>query len=203
MYAKFIKRPLDLIFALLLTVLLLPLMAMLLLAVRISLGKHVIFRQERPGKDEKVFCLYKIRTMTDARDDTGALLPDGERMTALGRFMRSFSLDELPQLINIIRGDMSFIGPRPLLCEYLPLYNEAQRHRHDVRPGLTGLAQVMGRNSLSWEEKFALDTKYAENVTFFGDFKIVLLTFAAVFGRKGVNSEGSASAEPFTGNKDE
>lgn len=203
MYARYIKRPLDFIFALLLTALLSPVMAALLLAARISLGKNVIFRQMRPGKDERVFCIYKIRTMTDARDENGALLPDEKRMTALGHFMRSFSLDELPQLINIIRGDMSFIGPRPLLCEYLTLYNEEQRHRHDVRPGLTGLAQVMGRNSLSWEEKFALDTKYAENVTFLGDLRIAFLTLGALFGRKGINSEGSASAEPFTGNKDE
>lgn len=169
--------------------------------VRIKLGSPVIFRQERPGKDEKIFAMYKFRTMTDEKDAVGNLLPDEIRLTKFGKILRSTSLDELPELFNIMKGDMSIIGPRPLLVEYLPRYNEEQRHRHDVRPGLSGLAQVNGRNAISWEEKFQYDVEYVRNITFLGDCRIVFQTIKNVIKRDGISAEGSATMEKFQGTK--
>lgn len=157
MYAKYIKRILDLILSLMALIVLMPLMIIIGILVAINLGNPIIFKQKRPGKDEKIFTLYKFRTMTDEKDEKGKLLPDSQRLTKFGKFLRSTSLDELPELINILKGDMSIVGPRPLLVEYLKLYNEEQKHRHDVRPGLTGLAQTSGRNAITWEEKFEKD----------------------------------------------
>lgn len=160
MYAKYIKRTLDLILSLMALIVLMPLMIIIGILVRINLGSPIIFKQKRPGKNEKIFTLYKFRTMTDKRDIDGNLLPDEYRLTKFGKFLRSTSLDELPELINIIKGDMAIVGPRPLLVEYLPYYTEEEKHRHDVRPGLTGLAQVNGRNAISWEERFSFDLQY-------------------------------------------
>ena len=165
------------------------------------MGSPVIFKQERTGKDEEIFCMYKFRTMTDARDRDGNLLPDEKRLTSFGKMLRSTSLDELPELINIVKGDMSIVGPRPLLVEYLPRYSERQRHRHDIRPGLTGYAQVSGRNSLSWDEKFELDLKYIDKITFWGDLKIILETAAVVWKHEGISSLSSVTMEPFIGNE--
>lgn len=187
MYKKYIKRILDFILSLIALVLLSPIMLITYILVRIKLGKPAIFRQERPGLHEKIFTLYKFRTMTDKKDENGNLLPDSERLTKFGKFLRSTSIDELPELINIIKGDMSIVGPRPLLVEYLPLYNDEQKHRHDVRPGLTGLAQISGRNSISWEEKFKEDIEYIRKITIMKDTKIILLTVAKVFRREGIS----------------
>lgn len=200
-YREYIKRVLDFVFALLLLILLSP----LLLVVTIWLhfankGAGAFFTQDRPGKDEKIFRLYKFKSMTDERDAEGNLLPDAERITRAGRFVRSTSIDELPQLWNVLKGDMSFIGPRPLLVRYLPLYNSFQHRRHEVRPGITGLAQVKGRNSLSWEEKFKLDVAYVDEVSFTLDLKIFLSTIGRVVKREGISAEGSATMEPFKGN---
>lgn len=199
MYAKYIKRILDFVLSLIALIVLSPVFLIIAILVRIKLGKPVIFRQQRPGKDEKIFTLYKFRTMTDKKDENGNLLPDSERLTKFGKVLRSTSLDELPELINIIRGDMSIVGPRPLLVEYLPLYNEEQKHRHDVRPGLTGLAQINGRNSLSWEEKFKDDIEYINNLTFANDLKIFFKTIIRVFNREGIAQEGSATMDKFKG----
>ena len=174
MYRKYIKRVLDFTLSLIALIILSPIYLVLAILVRIKLGSPIIFKQERPGLNEKIFTLYKFRTMTDEKDENGKLLPDEVRLTKFGKFLRSTSLDELPELINIIKGDMSIVGPRPLLVEYLPLYNEKQRCRHNVRPGLTGYAQISGRNSISWEEKFNDDLMYIENITFTEDLKIVL-----------------------------
>lgn len=160
------------------------------------------FAQKRPGKDEKIFKLIKFRTMDNRRDKNGNLLPDEVRLNKYGRLLRSTSLDELPELINILKGDMSIVGPRPLLVEYLPLYNEEQAKRHTIRPGLTGYAQAHGRNSLSWDERFEMDVYYAEHITFFNDCKIILDTVLTVFKREGINSDNSATMEPFRGNKE-
>ncbi len=187
MYAKYIKRILDLILSLMALILLMPLMIIIGILVRINLGSPIIFKQKRPGKDEKIFTLYKFRTMTDEKDEKGKLLPDSQRLTKFGKFLRSTSLDELPELINILKGDMSIVGPRPLLVEYLELYNEEQKHRHDVRPGLTGLAQISGRNSISWEEKFKDDLEYIKKITFLKDCKIILKTITKVFKREGIS----------------
>lgn len=187
MYEKYLKRILDFLLSLIAFIVLMPIMAVVYILVRIKLGKPAIFKQQRPGKNEKIFTLYKFRTMTDKRDENGNLLPDSERLTKFGKFLRSTSIDELPELVNIIKGDMSIVGPRPLLVEYLPLYNEEQKHRHDVRPGLTGLAQVSGRNSISWEEKFKEDIEYINKITFIKDIKIILLTVAKVFKREGIS----------------
>ena len=200
MYAKYIKRMLDFILSLMSLIILMPLMIIITILVRIKLGSPVIFKQERPGKNEKIFTLYKFRTMTDKKDENGNLLPDSERITKFGEILRSTSLDELPELFNIIKGDMAIVGPRPLLTEYLPLYNEEQKHRHDVRPGLTGLAQVEGRNSISWEEKFKDDIKYVNKITFINDLKIVLKTAIKVFKREGISQEGNATMGKFKGN---
>lgn len=201
MYAKYFKRILDFIFAIVLFIITLPILLVVGMLVGIYLGFPIIFKQKRPGKDEKEFTLYKFRTMTDAKDENGELLPDDKRLTKFGLFLRSTSLDELPELINIIKGDMSFVGPRPLLTEYLDLYNEEQRHRHDVRPGLTGLAQVNGRNLLGWEERFNYDIEYVKNINFSEDIKIIFKTIFLVVTRKGVSSSNSKTMEKFNGNK--
>lgn len=202
MYAKYIKRILDFILSLIALIVLSPVLLVVAILVRIKLGSPIIFKQQRPGKDEKIFTLYKFRTMTDKKDENGNLLPDSERLTKFGKVLRSTSLDELPELVNILKGDMSIVGPRPLLVEYLPLYSEEQKHRHDVRPGLTGLAQVSGRNSLSWEEKFNDDLQYIKHITFVEDMKIIFMTVAKVFKREGIAQEGNATMEKFTGNKE-
>jgi len=202
MYKNYIKRFLDFTLSLLALILLSPVMLIIAILVRIKLGTPVIFKQQRPGKNEKIFTLYKFRTMTDKKDENGNLLPDSERLTKFGKLLRSTSLDELPELVNIIKGDMAIVGPRPLLVGYLPLYNEEQKHRHDVRPGLTGLAQVNGRNSISWEEKFKDDLKYVNKITFIGDTKIILKTVGKVFKREGISQENSATMEKFQGSKE-
>jgi undecaprenyl phosphate N,N'-diacetylbacillosamine 1-phosphate transferase len=202
-YRKIIKRSMDFVLALGAIIFLAPVLAVLALLVRVKLGSPVIFVQKRPGLHGKIFTLYKFRTMTDQRDCHGNLLPDGQRLTRFGKLLRSTSLDELPELFNILKGDMSFVGPRPLLVEYLPLYNEEQRQRHWVRPGLSGLAQVSGRNAISWEERFALDVQYVRTLSFLGDCKIILMTIAKVFMREGINSAGTATMEPFRGNEQE
>ena len=171
--------------------------------VRTKLGSPVIFCQERPGKDEKIFRLYKFRSMTDEKDENGKLLPDEVRLTKFGKLLRSTSLDELPELWNIFKGDMSIVGPRPLLVKYLPLYNEEQKHRHDVRPGLTGWAQANGRNAISWEEKFRLDVFYVEHISFALDVKTIFLTVKNVLRREGISSESAATMEEFKGSKEE
>lgn len=197
MYAKYVKRILDFTLSLLALIVLSPIMLILYILVRIKLGNPVIFKQMRPGKDEKIFKLYKFRTMTDEKDEQGNLLPDEQRLTKFGKFLRSTSLDELPELINIIKGDMAIVGPRPLLVQYLEFYNEEQKHRHDVRPGLTGLAQVSGRNSITWEEKFKQDIEYINNLTFKNDVKIIFMTIGKVFKREGISQDGEATMERF------
>ena len=202
MYGKYIKRFLDIVCALLAITVFSWLYILVAVLVRINLGRPVIFKQERPGKNGRIFCLYKFRTMTDKKDKNGVLLPDAQRLTRFGKFLRKTSLDELPEAFNILKGDMSVVGPRPLLCEYLNYYSEEEMHRHDVSPGLTGLAQVSGRNLLSWEEKFRLDLEYVEKVSFFLDVKIVLLTvWKAFFKEEGITPEGSAANEEFRGNE--
>ena len=200
-YKRFIKRPMDFILSLFAIIILSPLMIIIAILVRVKLGSPVLFKQERPGLNEKIFIIYKFRTMTDQRDENGELLPDYMRMTKFGKMLRATSLDELPELFNILRGDMSIIGPRPLLIEYLPLYNDKQRRRHDVRPGLSGLAQVNGRNAISWEEKFDYDIEYVKNVSFLLDFKIIFLTFLKVFKREGINKSDFVTMEKFKGTK--
>lgn len=198
-YRRVIKRPMDIALSLLAIIVLSPIFLIVTLMVRVKLGSPVFFKQNRPGLNEKIFTMYKFRTMTDERDRTGELLHDSVRLTRFGKFLRSTSLDELPELFNILKGDMSIIGPRPLLEQYLPLYNEQQKRRHDVRPGLSGQAQVSGRNAISWEEKFRLDTEYVDNISFIGDWKIILLTIKKVFVREGINSETAATVEAFKG----
>jgi len=199
-YKRFVKRPMDIVLALIALILLSPVMLIVAILVRTKLGSPVIFKQERPGLNEKVFTMYKFRTMTDERDANGELLPDSVRLTKFGRFLRSTSLDELPELWNILKGDMSIVGPRPLLVQYLPLYNDHQRRRHEVRPGLTGLAQVSGRNAISWEEKFDLDVQYVDNISFNNDCLILIRTLKKVIVREGINSKDSITMEPFKGN---
>lgn len=198
-YEKYIKRLLDIVLSSAVLVILSPVLLITAVLVRIKLGSPVIFTQERPGKDEKVFKLHKFRSMTDARDASGNLLTDKERLTRFGAKLRSLSIDELPELWDIFRGKMSIVGPRPLLVKYLPLYNEEQRHRHDVRPGLTGWAQVHGRNLTSWEERFEYDVEYVNNISFALDVKIIIMTIRCVLGREGINADGSATMEAFTG----
>ena len=198
-YEKYIKRLLDIVLSGAALVILSPVLLITAVLVRIKLGSPVIFTQERPGKDEKVFKLHKFRSMTDARDENGNLLPDKDRLTGFGKKLRSLSIDELPELWDIFRGKMSIVGPRPLLVKYLPLYNEEQHHRHDVRPGLTGWAQVHGRNLASWEERFAYDVDYVDNISFALDVKIIIMTIRCVLGREGINADGSATMEAFTG----
>lgn len=198
-YERYIKRPQDFLCALAATVGLSPVMLITAALVRKNLGSPVLFGQDRPGKDGKVFKLYKFRTMTDERDENGELLPDDNRLTPFGQKLRSTSLDELPELLNILKGDMAVVGPRPLLVRYLDRYTPEQARRHEVRPGLTGLAQVHGRNAASWEEKFAWDVKYVDNVTLLGDWKIILDTVRVVLKREGISSETSATMEEFMG----
>lgn len=200
-YERFIKRPTDCFLATLSLLFLSPVILILSLLVRVFLGSPVLFEQDRPGKDGKVFKLYKFRTMTDKRDEDGQLLADEKRLTTFGKVLRSSSLDELPELFNIIKGEMSLIGPRPLLVKYLPLYNEEQAKRHDVRPGLTGLAQSRGRNSLSWEEKFKLDVEYVNHITFLGDLKIIVDTIRSVLNSEGISADGDVTMPFFTGNE--
>ena len=202
-YRRFIKRPMDFILSLMAILALSPVLLVVAILVKTKLGSPVLFKQKRPGLNETVFMMYKFRTMTDERDENGELLPDSVRLTKFGKFLRSTSLDELPGLFNILKGDMSIIGPRPLLVQYLPLYNEHQKRRHDVRPGLSGLAQVSGRNTISWEDKFNLDVKYVDSVSFIGDWKIIFLTIKKVFAKDGINSETAATMEPFRGTEKE
>lgn len=199
MIYKYIKRILDIISSLLAIIILAPLLAVTAVLVKTKLGSPVLFKQERPGKDEKIFTLMKFRTMTDERDENGELLPDEVRLTKFGKFLRSTSIDELPELFNILKGDMSVIGPRPLLVEYIPRYNEHQHRRHEVRPGLSGWAQVNGRNSISWEEKFDLDVEYVDNYSFAMDVKILFMTVLNVLKKEGISSETSATMEVFMG----
>ena len=199
MYPKYIKRILDFFLSLCALLVLSPVLTVLTVLTWIKMRGNPFFTQLRPGKDEKIFRLIKFRTMTCETDEHGKLLPDEKRLTKYGRFLRSTSLDELPELINILKGDMSIVGPRPLLVKYLPLYNEEQRHRHDVRPGLTGYAQVNGRNAISWEEKFRLDVEYVRNISFLMDMKIVFGTVGKIFKREGISSETSATMEEFKG----
>lgn len=185
-YEKYIKRLLDIVLSGCALIVLSPLLLVTAILVRVKLGSPVIFCQERPGKDEKIFRLHKFRSMSDARDETGALLPDKERLTGFGKKLRALSIDELPELWDIFRGKMSIVGPRPLLVEYLPYYSEDERHRHDVRPGLTGLAQINGRNTLTWEQKFAYDLEYVQHISFCEDIKILFSTVGKVLNRSGV-----------------
>lgn len=202
-YKRYLKRPMDFILALCAISVLSPVLLITATLVRVKLGSPVIFKQKRPGLNERIFTLYKFRTMTDERDKDGELLPDDIRLTKFGKFLRSTSLDELPELFNILKGDMSVIGPRPLLVQYLPLYNNHQKRRHEVRPGLSGLAQVSGRNAISWEDKFNLDVQYVDSISFIGDWKLIFLTLKMVFVREGINSGTSATMEPFKGNTKE
>lgn len=198
-YQKYIKRPMDLTLSLLAIVVLSPVLLIIGILVALKLGSPILFKQERPGRNEKIFTLCKFRTMTDQTDSDGNLLSDEDRLTPFGRFLRSTSLDELPELWNILKGDMSIVGPRPLLVEYLPLYSEEQKHRHDVRPGLSGLAQVSGRNAINWEEKFELDVQYVTQITFVNDIKLILATVKKVVMRDGINSENSETMDIFRG----
>ena len=195
------KRFFDLLVATLLLSLLLPLMVALMLLVRLRLGAPALFSQLRPGLNGHPFLMFKFRTMTDAQDSDGRLLPDADRLTPFGRFLRASSLDELPELWNVLKGDMSLVGPRPLLMEYLPMYSPEQARRHDVRPGITGWAQVNGRNALSWEEKFKLDEWYVDHYCLSLDIKILWLTVRKVLVREGVSAEGEATMSKFTGGK--
>ena len=202
-YRSFGKRLADIFVSLaLLAVLAIPL-AVLALGVRLFLGKPVFFRQERPGRGGKVFRMFKLRTMTEARGKDGNLLPDAERMTRFGNFLRRTSLDELPELFNVLKGEMSLVGPRPLLVKYLPLYSPEQARRHLVRPGITGWAQVNGRNAISWEEKFALDIWYVDHYSFFVDMKILLITLRKVLFPEGISAEGEATMPEFRGTPDD
>ncbi len=199
MYRLFFKRFLDFILSLIAIILLSPIYLIVAMLVRVKLGSPVIFKQERPGKDEKIFKMYKFRSMTSETDEEGNLLPDEVRLTSFGKKLRATSLDELPELFNILKGDMSIIGPRPLLVNYLPLYNGFQKHRHDVKPGLTGLAQVSGRNTLSWEDKFKKDVEYTKEYSFLLDTKILFMTMKAVLKKEGISSDTSSTMEEFKG----
>lgn len=199
-YEKYLKRPQDFLCALLAIVILSPLLILLTVLVKLKLGSPVFFKQERPGKNGKIFRLYKFRTMTNREDQEGNLLPDKDRLTPFGKRLRSTSLDELPELFNILKGDMAVVGPRPLLVRYLSRYNERQARRHEVRPGFTGLAQVHGRNAISWDEKFEWDVKYVDHITFLSDWKIIFNTLKKVFLREGISAEGQATAGEFVGN---
>ena len=202
-YKKHGKRILDLCLAVPALVVLSPVMGITAVLVAVKLGRPVLFTQTRPGYKERIFKMYKFRSMTDERDGRGELLPDEVRLTPFGRRLRSTSLDEQPELFKIIKGDMSLVGPRPLLVQYLPLYNRHQRRRHDVKPGITGLAQINGRNSISWEEKFEYDVRYVETLSFRGDIRILFETVFKVFRREGISSENSATMEDFTGTPEE
>lgn len=194
-YARYIKRIVDIIISLLVIIIFCWLYLILAILVRVKLGSPILFKQARPGKDEKIFNLYKFRTMTDKRDAEGKLLPDKDRLTKFGNFLRKSSLDELPEFFNILKGDMSFIGPRPLLVEYLPYYTEREKLRHTVRPGLTGLAQVSGRNTVDWDTRFEIDAQYVENLNFLMDLKVIGLTFKTVFGHTDQVAEDTNKVE--------
>ncbi len=198
-YRRYIKRPMDFILSLCAIIILSPALLMVAIVVRIKLGSPVIFKQKRPGLNEKIFTVYKFRTMTNKKDENSELLPDEVRLTRFGKLLRSTSLDELPELFNILKGDISIVGPRPLLLKYLPLYNNHQKRRHEIRPGLSGLAQVSGRNTISWGDRFDLDIEYIDNVSFVSDWKIIFLTIKKVFVREGINSDTTATMEPFKG----
>ena len=200
-YRKYFKRPMDFLLSLLGIIGLSPILIVVAILVRVKLGSPVLFKQRRPGLKGKIFTIYKFRTMTDKKDKDGNLLPDSERLTRFGKILRATSLDELPELLNILKGDMSIVGPRPLLVEYLELYNEHQKRRHEVRPGLTGHAQVNGRNAISWEEKFNLDVEYVNNISFIGDIRIIIQTVKKVLAKEGISSETSVTMEPFKGSK--
>ena len=201
MYKHFLKRVLDFVIALTALAVIWPLLAVVALWLHFAnRGAGAFFTQERPGKDGKIFKVLKFKTMTDARDACGKLLPDAQRLTRVGRFVRSTSLDELPQLVNVLKGDMALIGPRPLLVQYLPLYSPRQARRHEVRPGITGWAQCHGRNAISWHEKFELDVWYVDHVSFWTDLKVVFMTIKAVITHDGISAEGQATMPPFTGN---
>lgn len=202
-YKKHGKRIFDLCLTIPAFIILSPVMGVTAVLVAVKLGRPVLFTQKRPGYQEKIFKMYKFRSMTDERDANGELLPDEVRLTPFGEKLRSTSLDELPELLNILKGDMSLVGPRPLLVQYLPLYNKRQHRRHDVKPGITGLAQINGRNSISWEEKFEYDVKYVENLSFKEDIRILFETVFKVFKREGINSENSATMEDFMGTPEE
>ncbi len=201
-YEKYVKRPLDAFLSTGALIIFSPILFVTAILVRVKLGSPILFTQERPGRDGKIFKLYKFRTMTDARDENGDLLPDNQRLPIFGQKLRSTSLDELPELINMIKGDMAVVGPRPLLVRYLSRYNCHQARRHEVRPGFTGLAQVHGRNAISWEEKFDWDVKYVDYITFKGDVKIILDTIKTVLKREGINSDTSATMEEFLGTEE-
>ena len=196
-YRKYIKRPMDFIFALLGIIILSPALLIMAILVKIKLGSPVLFIQKRPGLNEQIFTLYKFRTMTNERNENGELLPDSMRLTKFGKILRSTSLDELPELFNILKGDMSFVGPRPLSVLYLPYYTEEERLRHSVRPGLTGLSQINGRNTVNWEERFAYDIDYVNNITFINDMKIILKTILVVFRREGIVISGTGKVIDF------
>ena len=200
-YELHLKRPMDIILSLAAIIVLAPVFLLVTILVRKNLGKPVIFTQERPGLNEKIFKLYKFRSMTDAHDENGELLADEVRLTKFGKFLRSTSLDELPELFNILKGDMSVVGPRPLLVKYLPLYNEEQKHRHEVKPGLTGLAQINGRNAITWEQKFEYDVSYIKNVSLIKDIVIIFKTVKKVLFRDGISSNTSVTMEEFQGTK--
>ena len=200
MYKKYIKRILDILLSFIAIILLSPVILIVAILVRTKLGSPILFKQERPGKNGKIFKMYKFRTMTDAKNEKGELLPDAVRLTRFGRILRSTSLDELPELLNILKGDMSIVGPRPLLVEYLPLYSEEQMHRHDVRPGLTGLAQISGRNLVDWQSKFKLDVEYVNNLRFKMDLKIILNTVKTVIKKEGISDSAGITMEKFKGN---
>ena len=201
MYKSFFKRFFDIVLSLLGLLIISPIFLLIWLFLAIAnKGAGAFFIQERPGKDERIFKVIKFKTMTDEEDASGNLLPDAQRLTKVGKFVRSTSLDEIPQLLNVIKGDMSLIGPRPLLVQYLPLYNDSQRRRHEVRPGITGWAQVNGRNALSWEQKFAHDTWYVDHVSLSLDYIIMVRTIRKVFKREGINSDTNATMEVFKGN---
>lgn len=200
LYLRYIKRPQDFFCALIAILLLFPIFLIAAILVKIKLGSPIIFKQDRPGLNAKIFKMYKFRTMTNEKDSNGHLLDDEIRLTNFGKILRATSLDELPELFNILKGDMSLVGPRPLLVSYLPLYNDEQARRHEVRPGITGLAQISGRNSIGWEEKFKKDIKYINKITFLGDWKIIFLTIKAVLKRDGISSDTSVTMEKFKGN---
>ena len=199
MYAKYFKRGIDFILSLCALIVLSPVLLILIILGTVFMGGNPFFTQERPGKAEKIFKLIKFRTMSDKKDKDGNLLPDELRLNKYGKFLRASSLDELPELINILKGNMAIIGPRPLLVRYLARYNEEQHHRHDVRPGLTGYAQAHGRNAVSWEDKFAMDVWYTTHITFVGDIKIIIDTIKSVLKHEGISSETSATMEEFMG----
>ena len=194
-----IKRFFDILLAIILIILFSPFYIIVAVLILVKMGRPILFRQKRPGYKEKIFGIYKFRTMTNEKDEEGNLLPDNQRLVGIGKFIRSTSLDELPQLFNVLNGDMSFVGPRPLLIEYLPLYNERQKKRHNVKPGITGWAQVNGRNAISWEQKFEYDVWYVEHQSFWLDIKILWMTFLKVVKRSDISSDSSVTMEKFEG----